>query len=104
MQMESLVIFVVILMLLITLSGPSAFLLTTRKVQTFTSANGALNIIRRIIAGLFASAGILLAVVTGISVSGVGLRIFFLCVIALNVFAIIREIKYALNRRENLPG
>jgi hypothetical protein len=97
--MESLAIFVGVLLVIITLAAPFAFLLTTEKIQDFTVTRGALHRLRQVVAYLLASGGIFLAAITGLNVSGSGVRIFFLGIIALNVFAIIREIKYAQKRR-----
>ena len=97
--MESLAIFVAILLALITITAPLAFVLTTRKVQEFTAARGWLNLLRQIIGGLIATIGIFFAVITVLGVSGLGIRTFFIAIIALNIYSIIREIKYAQHRR-----
>lgn len=97
--MESLAIFVAILLGLITFTVPLAFLLTTKKAQDFTSARKGLNLTRQIVGGIIATAGFFFSVIIGVSVSGLGIRFFFLGIIALNVFSIVREIIYVQNRR-----
>jgi choline-glycine betaine transporter len=97
--MESLVIFVVILLAVITITAPLTFVLTTRKVQEFTAARGWLNLLRQIVGGLIATIGIVFAVITGLGVSGIGIRLFFIAIIALNIYSIIREVRYIRNRR-----
>jgi hypothetical protein len=97
--MESLVIFVVILLALITFTAPLAFILTTKKVQDFTNSRKGLNIARQIVGGIVATAGFFFSVIIVVNVSGLGIRLFFLGIIALNVFSIVREIIYIQNRR-----
>ena len=97
--MESLVIFVVILLAIIIITAPLAFLLTTKKVQEFTSTRKGLTLARQIMGGAIATIGIVFAVITGLGVSGFGIRLFFITIIALNIYSIIREIKYIRNRR-----
>jgi hypothetical protein len=72
--MESLAIFVALLLALITITAPLAFVLTTRKVQEFTAARGWLNLLRQIVGGLIATIGIFFAVITVLGVSGLGIR------------------------------
>jgi hypothetical protein len=97
--MESLVIFVVILLALITFTAPLAFILTTKKVQDFTSTRKGLNLARQIIGGIIAIVGFFFSVIIVVSVSGLGIRLFFIGIIALNVFSIVREVIYVQNRR-----
>ena len=97
--MESLVILVVIILAAITITAPLAFVLTTKKVQDFTSNRKGLNIARQIVGGIVATAGFFFSVITVVNVSGLGIRFFFIGIIALNVFSIVREVIYVQNRR-----
>jgi F0F1-type ATP synthase assembly protein I len=97
--MESLVVLVVTLLALATVTAPLAFILTTRKVQEFTSTRKGLNLARQIVGGIIATAGFFFSVIIIVSVSGLGIRFFFIGIIALNVFSIVREVIYVENRR-----
>ena len=95
--MESLARFVVILLLLITISAPLGFLLTSKRVLDFTSSRKGLNIARHLITGVITGGGIVFAAITGWGVHGAGIRLFFASVIALNLYSIYREVKYLRN-------
>ena len=97
--MESLVILVVIILSAIIITAPVAFVLTTRKAQYFTSTRKGLNLARQIVGGAIATIGIVLALITGLSVEGFGTHLFFIAIIELNIYSIIREIKFIRNRR-----
>ena len=97
--MESLAILVLILLTVIIITAPLAFVLTTRKIQLFTSTRKGLNLSRQILGGIIATAGIFFSVIVGVNVSGLGIRLFFIGVIALNVFSIVREIDFIQNQR-----
>ena len=97
--MESLVILVVILLSLATITAPLAFILTTKKVQDFTSTRKGLNLTRQIVGGIIAIDGFFFSVIIVVSVSGLGIRLFFIGIIALNVFSIVREVIYVQNQR-----
>jgi hypothetical protein len=97
--MESLVILVVFILAAITITAPLAFVLTTRKVQDFTSSRKGLNLSRQIVGGAIATIGIVFALITGLSVEGFGLHLFFIAIIELNIYSIIREIRFIRNRR-----
>jgi hypothetical protein len=97
--MESLAILVLILLTVIIITAPLAFLLTTRKVQLFTSTRKGLNLSRQIVGCAIATIGIVFALITGLSVEGFGAHLFFIAIIELNIYSIIREIRFIRNRR-----
>ena len=89
--MESLAVFVLILLSTVFLSGPLGFLLTTKKVWNYSQEKKSLWIIRRVLVVVIALAGSFISFMLVFSQIPFGPKLLIAAGFSLNIFALKRE-------------
>jgi hypothetical protein len=96
--MWSLAVLALIMLSLVAFSPIINFLLTSRRIQVFSTRHRGLTIVRRIYIGVTGFVGILIAGIYVTQLVAPGPKLFALVSMGGNIYAFIREIKFSKNK------